>query len=294
MFYFEEALLGDMTDHQDGFLILNPLWIIAAFNRFIDGNCGSQNNIVTQKMWKRYRQCGELARPLVDDLWRDDLFIQHKDRLLVVMEDLGLIAKPKIGEKEQIEYIYFVPGVMTEVDLKDLYDFLDDKKEHIVCSKTLCLMYRYIPFTVFHKLLAVLVTTYKLASYIGGKLQSLQKGLGCFLIEDNLHLVVYCTTFTLHMKVFRYAPHTTPTINTLGDQSLVTIRQYIELIISNITKKMCIQDLTFKYFLQSDLLCKHRGIAIGDFKDDYSIFCCERSSALNLTADDLKPWFDQT
>ncbi|KAL3889695.1 hypothetical protein ACJMK2_002024 [Sinanodonta woodiana] len=103
-------------------IVLDPTWLIDALKTLINAQPdlpgGSADNAVSQK-WSDFKGRGILSLELIDSVWTKKKYPElyaHKDHILLIMEQLNIIAKPRafseIGEK--IESYFLAPCMLRQ------------------------------------------------------------------------------------------------------------------------------------------------------------------------------------
>ena len=145
-----------------------------------------------------------LKDELIDKIWtleEDGQFMKDKERLLLYMEKLDIIARPDIlsseGGKDVVDF-YFVPSLLKEKGKSSLPVLATAKH----CSTPyLCFAFDegFIPPAIFHRLLGACLSTY-LVMKIGGKLL-LYSDVGVFKLNEHHCFVVSITENVIKVRV---------------------------------------------------------------------------------------------
>jgi len=268
---------------------LNPQWIVDAFRclikapKFEDFKC---NNLDT--LWNMYKLNAELTRPLVDGLWKDEQFAAHKTTLLVLMEKMGLVARPirlNTRGKEQLEY-YIVPTLLKVSECDWLVRIL--AKDNTVQSRTLCFVYNFIPFTIFHKLMAMCIANFKIATKQLGK-TCLQKEFGCFMVDSFWFMALSCKNSVIKVTMFKFDDKNVP----VQAEAFVQTRLFLEESLQQIFQLHHLKNVKTQYCIHCNFQYKEDQTlnSVPDLLSSERLACCQPSNTHFVNKSCLDPWF---
>lgn len=287
--------LDDMEDLKERKVVLNPQWIVHAFRCLItDTKLFKFENNNLERMWKMYHINAELLQPLVNVLWKQEGFREHKAVLLTLMEDLGLISRPKslsnIPANEKLNH-YIVPTILRESNFGWLNDVLGDRLT--ACSRTLCLVFEFVPFMIFHKLLAVCIGHYKVADYLQHEEPQhlLQKGFGCFIVNEQWHMILHCKNSVVKVTMFKFGEDEEDLVIKTGE--LTEVRKFLEANLNRILVRHQLDHLTFQYALHCKFSCgDNENLVMTDaIRQCKKAMCCGNPTRHFLKEEELAPWF---
>lgn len=136
---------------------------------------------------------------------QDGKFLKDKEKLLLYMEKLDIIARPEIlspeGGRDVVDF-YFVPSLLKEKGKSSLPNLAITKS----CSTPhLCFVFDqgFIPPAIFHRLLGACLSTYSVMK-IGGKLL-LHSDVGVFRLNEHHCFVVSITENLIKVRVVNLA-----------------------------------------------------------------------------------------
>ncbi|XP_060080543.1 uncharacterized protein LOC132559928 [Ylistrum balloti] len=293
--FFKEEIDGEGMMNRK--LVLDPQWIVYAFRCLITDSKFTQfDSTNLDNMWKMYHVNAELLQPLVDALWRGDSFREHKAILLTLMENLGLISRPKslsnIKVNEKAQY-YIVPTILKESSF-DWLELVLKEVNTVAQSRTLCLVYEFLPFTIFHKLLAACIGHYKIAAYLTQEGVPLQKGFGCFMVGLHWHMILHCKNSVVKVTMFKYVE--TENEKKIKAGELVSVREFLEDTLKKILGRNQLSHLTFQYELHCKFWCGENENRVGKetIHQESRVRCCGSPKQHFFGLEDLSPWFGST
>ncbi|KAK3602669.1 hypothetical protein CHS0354_024991 [Potamilus streckersoni] len=145
--------------------------------------------------WSDFKKKGILHLELVDALWTEDKYPEfhaHKDNILLIMEQLNIIAKPRsfseIGVK--VENYFLIPCMLRKKSPKNL--IYPRRDPRIESTPVLYCIFRgkFLPPPIFHRLLAACVAHWPIAK------KETSKHLifcGCCVFDlDLFHRLLLC------------------------------------------------------------------------------------------------------
>lgn len=197
LIYFEDDDLSDTV-------VLDPQWIIDGFKSLITAKQFCLRHAELRDLWNMLQQLAILKDDLIDEIWKTEQeghFMKDKQRLLLYMEKLDIIARPEIlskeGERDVVDF-YFVPSLLKEKGKSILPQLASAK----ICSTPyLCFAFDegFIPPAIFHRLLGACLSTYSVMK-IGGKLL-LYSDVGVFKLNEQHCFLVSITDNVIKVRV---------------------------------------------------------------------------------------------
>lgn len=129
----------------ENIIILDVQWLVDAFQciimdeRHIDKELFSDQDVLND--------LGLLSNKLLDALWGDIRFKQHKRSLIAHMKHLGMLAE--LNQK-----LWYVPCMNKQ-------KYSDEILANCEVSSTLCFVFEFLPFIVFHRLIVACINKLK-------------------------------------------------------------------------------------------------------------------------------------
>lgn len=141
----------------ENIIILDVQWFVDAYKCIIidKRHCQSipvqyrtEHNLLTSR--------GLLSRKLLDCLWRNSDYQQYKEYIFIHMEGLNMIANLNPN-------LWYVPCMNKQTYTKCVL-------EKCTVSSTLCFMFEFLPFVIFHRLIVACINNMKMTLWQhGGK-----------------------------------------------------------------------------------------------------------------------------
>ncbi|KAL3889694.1 hypothetical protein ACJMK2_002023, partial [Sinanodonta woodiana] len=109
-------------------IVLDPTWLIDALKTLINAHPdlpgGSADNAISQK-WSDFKGKGILSLELIDAVWTKQKYKDlhaHKDHMLLIMEQLNIIAKPRVFSEigEKIDNYFLVPCMLRQESPREI------------------------------------------------------------------------------------------------------------------------------------------------------------------------------
>ncbi|KAL3888285.1 hypothetical protein ACJMK2_000656, partial [Sinanodonta woodiana] len=221
-------------------IVLDPIWLIDALKTLINARPdlpeGPADNVVLQK-WSDFKEKGILSSELIDALWTKEKYPElhvHKDHMLMIMEQLNIIAKPRafseIGEK--IESYFLTPCMLRQESPREVIS--PEQDPMLVSTPVLCFVFtgKFLPPPIFHRLIAACVTRWPVAK----KKETSQHLIfcGCCIFDLDLfhRLTLHCKNHIVFARVTRLVVDEFKTPNAIV---CTRVRKFITLNLSKIT-----------------------------------------------------------
>lgn len=132
------------------FVILDVQWFVDAFKNIIMDerhiDVKDKNNLT---QFDALTDSGLLFNKLLDSLWRKGNFLQHKKSLVYHMKHLDMLA-------ELNSELWYVPCMNKQ-------KYTDTILENCTVSSTLCFVFEFLPFVIFHRLIVACINRLKMA-----------------------------------------------------------------------------------------------------------------------------------
>ncbi|KAL3888485.1 hypothetical protein ACJMK2_000852 [Sinanodonta woodiana] len=231
--YFNIAILRDN-------IVLDPTWLIDALKTLINAHPdlpeGTADNVVSQKL-SEFKDKGILSSELIDAIWTKEKHPElhaHKDHTLLIMEQLNIIAKPRVFSEigEKIESYFLTPCMLRQESPREIispeYDPL------LVSTPVLCCVFKgkFLPPPIFHRLVAACVTRWPVAKKKETSEHLIFCGCCIFNLDLFHRLTLHCMNHIVFASITRQVFDEVQT----PDELLCTrVRKFITLNLSKIT-----------------------------------------------------------
>ncbi|KAK3586272.1 hypothetical protein CHS0354_022599 [Potamilus streckersoni] len=245
-------------------IVLDPTWLIDALKSLINAHpdlpespadsvtqsCSPADSVVTLK-WSDFKGKGILSSELIDAVWTKERYPElhvHKDYILLIMEQLNIIAKPRafseIGEK--IENYFLTPCMLRQESPREIIS--PEQDSTIVSTPVLCFVFRgkFLPPPIFHRLIAACVARWPVA-----KKKETSEYLifcGCCVFDLDLfhRLTLHCKNYVVFARITRLV---IDEVKTPDAKMCSRVRKFITLNLSKITSYLG-QNLQFELCTQ--------------------------------------------
>ncbi|XP_078321834.1 uncharacterized protein LOC144621833 isoform X2 [Crassostrea virginica] len=142
--FFHETGVIVFSKEVKTFIILDVQWFVDAFKCIILEE--EHINIKDQFNFPEFNdltEFGLLSNKLLNELWKDSSFYQHKESLVTYMKQLDMIA-------ELTKEMWFVPCMNKQ-------RYQCSVLENCNVSSRLCFLYEFLPFVIYHRLIVACV-----------------------------------------------------------------------------------------------------------------------------------------
>ncbi|KAL3888111.1 hypothetical protein ACJMK2_000491 [Sinanodonta woodiana] len=221
-------------------IVLDPTWLIDALKTLINARPnlpeGPAYNVVSQK-WSDFKGKGILSSELIDAVWTKNKYPElhaHKDHLLLIMEQLNIIAKPRafseIGEK--VEKYFLTPCMLRQESPREIIS--PELDPMLVSTPVLCCVFKgkFLPPPIFHRLIAACITRWPVA-----KKKDTSENLifcGCCIFDLDLfhRLILHCKNHIVFARITRLV---VDEVKTPDAMLCSRVRKFITVNLSKIT-----------------------------------------------------------
>ncbi|KAL3887702.1 hypothetical protein ACJMK2_000096 [Sinanodonta woodiana] len=287
--YFSTELLKEK-------IVLEPQWMINALKSLITAEeFILKHALPVATKWYEFKN-GKLYPELIDALWTKDADLHdNKDHILLLMEQLNIIAKPKLyidDESEIKEVNYFFAPCMLHVKPPREVIF-PEPREHTESSSVMCYVFtgKFLPAPIFHRLLAACVAQWPLATKKIGKTLDNQIFCGCGVFKiGHLHqLTLYFSGYVISMRVTRQGTKD----KTPSSKLCIEVKEFIAKVLNKVIGYLG-HSLKFEEFIQCP---EYKGeivecrIPVALLKENDEV-CCDSHDKLIESKKILKFWFD--
>ncbi|KAL3888112.1 hypothetical protein ACJMK2_000492 [Sinanodonta woodiana] len=221
-------------------IVLDPTWLIDALKTLINAHSdlleGPADNVVSQK-WSDFKIKGILSSELIDAVWTKEKYPElhaHKDHMLLIMEQLNIIAKPRafseVGEK--IESYFLTPCMLRQESPREIIS--PEQDPMLVRTPVLCCVFtgKFLPPAIFHRLIAACITRWPVAKKKGTSEHLIFCGLCVFNLDLFHRLTLHCKNHIVFARITRLVVNE----DKVPDAMLCSkVRKFITLNLSKIT-----------------------------------------------------------
>ena len=156
-------------------IILDVQWFVDAFKCIIQDKRHKRKDIKALKDYNDLDRFGLLSGKLLDDLWRDNEFKKNKTSLVNHMQQLDMLAKLRHD-------LWYVPCMNKE-------RYQTNILENCHVSSTLCFLFEFVPFVIFHRLIVACINDLKMEPWNIGKM-CIYHTVTILTCEDNQRLLI--------------------------------------------------------------------------------------------------------
>ncbi|KAL3887700.1 hypothetical protein ACJMK2_000094, partial [Sinanodonta woodiana] len=280
-------------------IVLEPQWMINALKSLItvEEMFVLRHAPSVSTMWHEFRN-GKLYLELIDALWTKDRnpdLHDNKDHLLLLMEQLNIIAKPTLYIDDVLEIkemnYFFAPCMLHVEPPRDV--IFPEPREQIESSSVMCYVFtgKFLPAPIFHRLLAACIARWPLATK---KMKTTLEnqifcGCGVFRIGHLHKLTLYFSGYIISMRVTRQGTKD----KTPSSKLCIEVKEFIAKVLNKVIGYLG-HSLKFEEFIQCP---EYKGeivecrIPVALLKENDEV-CCDSHDKLIESKKILKFWFD--
>ncbi|KAL3887758.1 hypothetical protein ACJMK2_000151, partial [Sinanodonta woodiana] len=244
-------------------IILEPQWIIDALKSLITAETFIRQNPAITSKFREFVKTGKLTHELIDIIWSKENnleFHDNKDHILRLMEQLNIIATPRIfSEEGQVtkEENYFLAPCMLQQKTPE--EIISPKPNtQMESSPVLCYVFtgNFLPSAIFHRLVAACIAHWPVAKK---KKEHMEENLifcGCcvFQLDKQHKLTLHFREHVIFLRVTRMGlKDKTPSSNLC-----IEVREFITRNLLKIIGYLG-KGLKFEYFIQCS---EYNGVSI--------------------------------
>ncbi|KAK3590784.1 hypothetical protein CHS0354_038722 [Potamilus streckersoni] len=279
-------------------IMLDPQWIIDALKSLITAEDFIRQKPLITRKWYEFKDKGKLTYELLDVIWSKEKspeFHDNKDYLLLLMEKLNIVARPKSysqdGKQVKVENYFLAPCMLREATPMAVISPLP--QPHMESSSVLCFAFveNFLPSPIFHRLLAASVAHWPIAK---NKNSDDLIYCGCCVFDIDLHhrLTVFFREHVIFARVTRMG--TTGEVPSV--KLCIEVREFITVTLTNVIGYLG-QSLRFDLFIRcplSDGYSVNCLIPVADLKGNIDVPChCQDNGHMIISSEMLKFWFQE-
>ncbi|KAL3887957.1 hypothetical protein ACJMK2_000342 [Sinanodonta woodiana] len=244
-------------------IVLDPQWMIDALKSLITAETFIKKNpAITSKLYE-FIKTGKLTHELIDVVWSKENnpeFHDNKDHILRLMEQLNIIAIPRIyseeGAETKEEHYFLAPCMLQQETPEEIIS--PKPNTQMESSPALCYVFtgNFLPSAIFHRLVAACIAHWPVAKK---KKEHIEENLifcGCCIFQlDKQHkLTLHFREHVIFLRVTRMGIKD----KTPSSKLCIEMREFITRNLLKIIGYLG-QGLKFEYFIQCP---EYNGVSI--------------------------------
>ncbi|KAK3577948.1 hypothetical protein CHS0354_019099 [Potamilus streckersoni] len=217
-------------------IILDPQWLIDAQKSLITAEMFIKMKPAITKRWNEFKKKGKLTQELIDAVWTKENkpeFHDNKEHILLLMEHLNIIAKPKSfstdGNTVTMENYFLEPCMLRTTTPKEVIS--PKSIPNMESLSVLCYVFtgNFLPSPIFHHLLAACMNHWAIAKKKNS--EDLIFCGSCVFDLDSHHGL---TVFFIDYIIFAQVTKMSTTEKTPSSKLCIEVREFITIILFNI------------------------------------------------------------
>ncbi|KAK3594834.1 hypothetical protein CHS0354_002885 [Potamilus streckersoni] len=189
-------------------IVLDPQWLIDALKSLItaDEMFILRNKKAVTEKWFEFKTKGNLSPELIDAIWTKKKkvdFHDNKEHLLLLMEKLNIISKPKSysedGNEIKEENYYLAPCMLRQAMPREIISPESDPE--MENTSVLCFMCtgKFLPPPIFHRLVGACLTHWPIAKKKSENL--IYCGCCVFDLDHHHRLTLHFRDYVIFLRV---------------------------------------------------------------------------------------------
>ncbi|VDI26341.1 Hypothetical predicted protein [Mytilus galloprovincialis] len=185
------------------YIVLDPEWLVDVFRCFVSNDYNDETLGMTE--WAVLAKTGKLEDKLVETLLQKVpclILTKHKQYLLELMEEFGIIVKPKNYDFRNDIYM---PCMIKPRPFQDIFGKVDVETENCKKSSWFCLVFNFLPPSYFNHVLVSFVKNKRLFYDKKDSKLGIYRNVGIFQLNNTgSEILVICLSKNLiAMKVLQ-------------------------------------------------------------------------------------------
>ncbi|CAG2188078.1 unnamed protein product [Mytilus edulis] len=178
------------------YIVLDPEWLVDVFRCFVSHDYNGE--ALGMPEWAVLDETGKLEDALIEKLLKKVpslILTKHKQYLLKVMEEFGIIVKPK---NDDFRNDIYMPCMIKPRPFQEILRKVDVKSEYCKRSSWFCLVFNFLPPSYFNHILVSFVKNKQLLHEKNDSKLSIYRNVGIFqLNETGSEILVICLSKNL-------------------------------------------------------------------------------------------------
>ncbi|KAL3888025.1 hypothetical protein ACJMK2_000408 [Sinanodonta woodiana] len=261
-------------------IIIDPHWMIDALKSLITANTFIKQHSEFTKKWYKFTETGKLTHNLIDAIWSEDNkqeFRKNKDLILLLMEQLNIIATPRVFSEKRKETkeedCFLVPCMLQQKTPEEIIS--PKPNSQMESSSVLCYVFtgKFLPSAIFHRLVAACIAHWPIAKYTKEHREENLIFCGCCVFEpDRLYeLTLLFKEHVIFLRVARMGIKD----KTPSSKLCIKVREFITTNLEKIIGYLG-EGLKFEYFIQCpeyNGICINSMIPVCELKQYTEVSC---------------------
>ncbi|CAG2212157.1 unnamed protein product [Mytilus edulis] len=178
------------------YIVLDPEWLVDVFRCFVSHDYNGE--ALGMPEWAVLDETGKLEDNLIEKLFKKVpslILTKHKQYLLELMEEFGIIVKPK---NDDFRNDIYMPCMIKPRPFQEILRKVDVKSEYCKKSSWFCLVFNFLPPSYFNHILVSFVKNKQLLHEKNDSKLSIYRNVGIFqLNETGSEILVICLSKNL-------------------------------------------------------------------------------------------------
>lgn len=176
--FFHERGVIFFRNEIEKVIILDVQWFVDAFKCIIlDERHYESKEVGNLKEFDSLNKYGLLSDKILNDLWKNSDFQQHKQDLVNQMIDLNMLANVEAD-------LWYVPCMNKQKYTPSILD-------NCTVSSTLCYVFKFLPFVIFHRLVIACMKKMKMTLWQHGDKYCIYHTVVVLKWETKKHQVLF-------------------------------------------------------------------------------------------------------
>ncbi|VDI72377.1 Hypothetical predicted protein [Mytilus galloprovincialis] len=178
------------------YIVLDPEWLVDVFRCFVSHDYNGE--ALGMPEWAVLDETGKLEDALIEKLLKKVptlILTKHKQYLLKLMEEFGIIVKPK---NEDYRNDIYMPCMIKPRPFQEILRNVDDESKHCKKSAWFSLVFNFLPPSYFNHILVSFVKNQQLCHNKNDSNLSMYRNIGIFQLNDTgSEILVICLSKNL-------------------------------------------------------------------------------------------------
>ncbi|XP_063411246.1 uncharacterized protein LOC134694178 [Mytilus trossulus] len=178
------------------YIVLDPEWLVDVFRCFVSHDYNGE--ALGMPEWAVLDETGKLEDALIEKLLKKVpslILTKHKQYLLKLMEEFGIIVKPK---NEDYRNDIYMPCMIKPRPFQEILRNVDDESKHWKKSSWFSLVFNFLPPSYFNHILVSFVKNQQLYHNKNDSNLSIYRNIGIFQLNDTgSEILVICLSKNL-------------------------------------------------------------------------------------------------